>query len=133
MVHNDYKKMFNGIIDNNLTQIHNLDEVEGLEGGQIDDKGRRRLENLYKNIRETINTNLPMRAGEILALGTGVNLSLITLKSQLARIEKTIAWYNNKLIPAFEEIRAAESEGNEAVVKLFYEKFEEPIDGPSNI
>jgi hypothetical protein len=58
---------------------------------------------------------------------------LITLKSQLARIEKTIAWYNNKLIPAFEEIRAAESEGNEAVVKLFYEKFEEPIDSPSNI
>lgn len=133
MVHADYKKMFNGIIDNNLTQIHNLDEIEGLEGGKIDDRARRRLESLYKNIRETINTNLPMRAGEILALGTGVNLSLITLKSQLQRTQKTISWYEEKLVPAFEDIRAAESEGNEAVVDLFYQKFTDPIDGPQNI
>lgn len=133
MIHTDYKKMFNGIIDNNLTQIHNLDAIEGLEGGKIDDRARRRLESLYKNIRETINTNLPMRAGEIPALGTGVNLSLITLKSQLQRIQKTISWYEEKLVPAFEDIRAAESEGNEAVVDLFYQKFTDPIDGPQNI
>lgn len=133
MIHKDYKKMFNGIIDNNLTQIHNLDEVEGIEGGVIDDRTRRRLESMYKNIREMLNSNLEMKAGEILALGTGVNLSLITLKSNLSRIEKTIRWYNEKLIPAFEQIREAEPLGNDEVVKLFYELFEEPIDEEKNI
>lgn len=130
MIHNDFKKMFNGIIDNNLTQIHNLDEIEGLEEEKLNDKTRRKLEQMYKNMRSTINTNLRLTAPEILFLGTGVNLSLITLKSSLKRIEKTINWYNTILIPYFEEIRKLESEDKEALIDKFYELFSQPIDKP---
>ena len=127
MVHNDYKKM-GFFLMVSLIIIYT-------------DRDERRLRvklhkvtNLYKNIRETINTNLPMRAGEIfLGLGTGVNLSLITLKSQLARIEKQLLGITINLFRLLKKLEQQSLKGNEAVVKLFYEKFEEPIDSPSNI
>lgn len=126
MIHEDYKKILNGIIDSNLTQIQNLDMVEGIEGGPIDDKTRRKLETMYKSIRETLNLDLPMRAGEVLTLGIGANLSLTSIKTSLERAQKTIDWYNKVLMPAFEDIQ--NQTGNDEIVNTFYKYFSEPID-----
>ena len=127
MISNDYKKMFNGIIDNNLTQVHNLDEVAGLQEGPIDDRTRRKLENMYKNLREMINSNLPLRTAEILVLGIGVNLSLATLRQSLEKLQKTVAWYENTLVPEFEELKTMH-DNNVDITGVFQEKFSKSID-----
>lgn len=129
MLHKDYKRIFNEIIDNNLTLLHTLDDVKGKEGGEIDDKTRRQLEKTYKNIRGTINTNLRLSAADILFLGTAANLALISLNTSYHRLQKTLKWYNESLVPAFDKIRTLEGE-NTSVVDAFYDSFIDPIDIP---
>lgn len=132
MLHNDYKRIFNEIIDNNLNLLHTLDDVEGVDGGKMDDKTRRNLEKTYKSIRETINLNLRLSAADILFLGTSANLALISLNTSYHRLQKTLKWYNEILLPAFEKIRKLEGEGKDSVIDTFYEDFANPINLPTD-
>lgn len=127
MLHDDYKKMFNEIIDNNLTILQTLDDVEGLKEEKLNDKARRNLEKTYKTLRENLKSNIPLTAAEILFLGAGVNLTLASLKKRRHNFEMTLKWYNAVLVPAFKELQELEGGAREILVDKFYKKFEDPI------
>lgn len=127
MLHDDYKRMFNEIIDNNLTILQTLDDVEGLKDEKLNDKARRNLEKIYKTLRENLKSNIPLTATEILFLGAGVNLTLASLKKRMHNFGMTLKWYNAVLVPAFKELQELEDGAREILVDKFYKKFEDPI------
>lgn len=128
MIHPDFKKLFTGIIDNNLTMMETLDDIEGVkaDGGRVklNNMTRRKLRDDYKKLRHKINSGQDLNLADGLFLMSAVNLSLIGIKSQLARTQATIDMYD-RVFPSVQEKLGKLQEDSDAAAEYLSDIFSE--------
>ena len=57
-MNNEWKQIYNAIIDSCLTLLQEVDNIQGKQTGKtINDLERKKLEKLYRNIRAKINND----------------------------------------------------------------------------
>lgn len=129
IMHSEYKRMFDSIIENNLGQLQNLEGLDNSTEGTAKNKARKELERTYNAIRMKIHNGQPLTAAEVMYLGTATNISLMNLKKRLEYQRLTIEMMENNIAPIFKEVLTFK-EDETALVDEFYLKVKERLSKP---
>lgn len=129
IMHSDYKRMFDSIIENNMGQLQNLEGLDASDDSQDKNKSRKQLERLYNNIRFKIQGGQPLTPAEIMYLGTTTNLSLINLKKRMEYQRLTIEMMERHITPIFKGLTELQDDPDQ-VTENFYSKVREPLVEP---
>ncbi len=123
----NYKKILLSVLGNNLNQLQELEGLDDSTNSKDKNKARKKLEQIYQNIRFKIQSGQMLTPAEIFTLGTAVNLTLMNLRTRRDYLEKTVSNFENIIVPNFTEL-LKHKEDPDSVVSKFYETFSEDFE-----
>ena len=120
-MNNEWKQIYNAIIDSCLTLLQEVDNIQGKQTGKtINDLERKKLEKLYRNIRAKVNNDkAEYTYADIAFLGACANMAQVCNKNLLNKATKTVDFFESSILPQFNEYNNMEEE--EAII-AFNEK-----------
>ena len=125
-MNSEWKQLYNGIIDSCVTLLQTVDDIQGKETGRkINDIERKKLENMYRDIRVKINNDkTEFTYAYILFLGYCAVMAQVCNKNLLNSATKTVDFFNKDILPQFDEYKTMTKD--EAII-AFSEKMNNPI------
>ena len=125
-MNSEWKQLYNGIIDSCVTLLQTVDDIQGKETGRkINDIERKKLEKMYRGIREKVNNDkAEFTYADILFLGNCAVMTQVCNKNLLNKATKTVDLFSKDILPQFDEYKTMTED--EAII-AFSEKMNSPI------
>lgn len=125
-MNSEWKQLYNGIIDSCVTLLQTVDDIQGKETGRkINDIERKKLEKMYRGIREKVNNDkAEFTYADILFLGNCAVMTQVCNKNLLNKATKTVDFFSKDILPQFDEYKTMTED--EAII-AFSEKMNNPI------
>ena len=125
-MNSEWKQLYNGIIDSCVTLLQSVDDIQGKETGRkINDIERKKLEKMYRDIRAKVNNDkAEFTYADILFLDNCAVMAQVCNKNLLNRATKTVNFFNNDILPQFDEYKTMTEDD---AIAAFSEKMNSPI------